>query len=586
MKYFMNSRKEIKKKQMYYFLFIILIIVSCIWNIDKAVMPYCVSDEIGYWTAAAWMNGFDWSPLMSHSQYYGWGYGLLLSVIFRIPDPVLRFRIAIIINAFLLVFVFIILSKSCNLLFKDMDEKVNIFIAGMATCYSYNILFAHTNMCEVFLTFLFALNVYIFLKVVEKPKPIYFFEIGILIFLQFATHLRMIVCIVALIITIILLGFMRKINKKKIIIITLFCLSTVLIVYFVKDLLVKGEYTSSYVAERLTGNEGIVKHLSIFRAAFSLEFWHKLFFSLEGKIFYLLCSTSFFIIGALGYMLNNIKQYIIDKRLDEERVEDAYLSIKIYICLCFFGALAVDAIYALNPYRIDAVLYGRYVENLLPVLICIGCYWVIKNNNHKKIFLIIIFLFSFLGKITLVHLNNLGIKISSPVHIAWFLGWLSQDRLSNYFYYTIYPLLISGCLAVVFVFLSRRNIRLACILISISWIISAENGWLNIVTPQLDRMNEIIDVAYKMKQYDEPYLCVIPESLATDTDEFVDVSWLQYQLGTSTLYEITAEEIVQRTEDFYFLVNKENKNYDLYTQGKTILWSNSRFSIVEYQVNE
>ena len=133
----------ILKRNIYYYFFMILITISSIWNIDKAIMPYCVSDEIGYWTAAAWINNFDWSPVMSHSQYYGWGYGILLSFIFKIPNPILRFRMAIVINAILLNLLFIFLVKICDLLFDNNDKKLNVIMAGMATCYSYNIIFAY-----------------------------------------------------------------------------------------------------------------------------------------------------------------------------------------------------------------------------------------------------------------------------------------------------------------------------------------------------------------------------------------------------------------------------------------------------------
>lgn len=579
---FKIHKKKIMKGRVYCLFFSILIFISCVWNIDKAIMPYCVSDEIGYWTAAAWINNFDWSPLMSHSQYYGWGYGILLSLIFEIPDPVLRFRIAIVINAILLVLVFYFLCKICNLFFQDNDRNKNIFIAGMAVCYSYNIIFAHTSMCEVFLTFLFVVSIYVFMRCMEKREFIMFFIFGMLILLQFATHLRMLVCIIALFLIIIYMCCAHNIEKRNFFVLAICSFLAIIVVYFVKDLLVQSEYTSSYVSERLTGNEGVGQHLSVFRSSASPEFWYELFFSLEGKIFYLLCSTLFMIIGALIYVIGGIKHYYICKRVKTEVNADIYLPVKIYVCLCFLGALAVDAIYAKRPERIDGLLYGRYVENMLPVMICMGCYWVTKKCNNKKLFLVILFLFPFLGKITLLYLNNSGIKTSIPLNVGWFSGWITQDRLNDYFYYTVYPLIISCCLTVVFILLSRINVKLACTLVAISWIVSAENGWLNVVTPQLDRINEVIDAAYELKQFSEPYLCVIPESLMTDTEEFVDVSWLQYQVGTSTLYEIGMDGLANRTTDLCVIISKKDKNYDFYVERGIVLWSNNRFSIVQY----
>ncbi len=578
-----STLKKYVKDYIWYYFFCVIITISCVWNIDKAIMPYCVPDEIGYWTAAAWMNDFDWSPLMSHSPYYGWGYGILLSLIFKISNPVLRFRMAIVINALLLVFLFIILSKICNLLFVDIDKKVNIFIAGMATCYSYNLIFAHTSMCEVFLTFLFVLSVYAFMKAMKTHKLIYFIIFGFLILLQFATHLRMLVCIIATILISVYIFWTQKENRKSSLLLALFCFGAVLLVYWVKDSLVKSEYTSVYVSERLTVNEGVISHLSVFRSMMSSEFWYKLINSLVGKIFYLLCSTLFMIVGAFAYALNSIKQNLIDLCSRIEASKDIYLPVKIYVCVCFLGALAVDAISNMYSSRIDGLLYGRYVENMLPIMICMGCYWFIKKCNYKKMFLIILFSFSFLGKVTLIYLNKTKIVTSIPLNVGWFSGWITQEKLNDYFYYTVYPMVVSCILAIAFIILSRMNAKLGCLIMSVIWIISAENGWLNVVTPQLDRMNEVINASYELKQLDEPYLCVIPESFLTDTEELVDVSWLQYQMGTSTLYEINLEELENRKNNIHIIVSKKDKNYDLYTNGGSIMWSNSRFSIVEFQ---
>ncbi len=582
---FKTIAKKLLRENVYYIFFVVLIFVSCVWNLNSAVMPYCVSDEIGYWTAAAWINGVDWSPLMSHSQYYGWGYGILLSVIFGILDPISRFRLAIIINAILLIFVFFFLNKICNLLLKDNDKKINIFISGMATCYSYNILFAHTNMCEVFLTFLFVLNIYIFLKILERPKQFRILCLGILILLQFATHLRTLVCIIALCIVIVFMYFNRQINKKITFEIFFLCFGAIVVVYYVKTILIECEYTSSYVVERLTANEGS-NVLSRISGMFSVGFWHEFIYSLEGKLFYLLCSTSFFIIGALGYLFDSVKQYLASKNLILEAKEDIYLPVKIYICLCFLGALAVDTIYTLyssKSVRLDAFFYGRYVENVLPILICMGCHWIIKKGNDKRIFLCMIFLFSFFGNVSLLYVSRFEIKTSIPLNIAWFSGWLTQDKLSDCFYYTIYPLLLSSCLAIGFNIVSRRNIKIACIIITISWIISAEKGWMNVIKPQFDRMSDIINTACELKRYEEPYLCVIPESLTTDVEEFVDVSWLQYQLGASTLHEINADELERRKEDICIIVNKKNRNYNFFIEDGIIVWSNSRFSVIYHQ---
>lgn len=574
----LKKKQKTSNEVIYEILFSIVIIIACLINIDKAIMPYCVSDEIGYWTAAAWLNNVDWSPLMSHSQYYGWGYGILLALIFKIPDPIIKYRVAIIINSILLLFLFRLLTLINNILFISNKKEVNVFIAGMASLFSYNVVFAHTNMCENFLALLFVLCIYAFIKFIEKPNILYFLLFAFVLFLQNATHLRAIVCIIAVFPVLVYMICTRKINIKWLFI---FIVTGILVnqgVYLIKDLLVQNEYTSNTI-ERLTGNEGISTHLSIFEQARSLEFWYELIISFIGKIFYLMCATAFTIIGFFGDMIDDIRSKLVGNNKG-----NVYLSAKIYICFCFLGALAVDAIYTMRPYRIDALLYGRYVEYVIPVMICIGTNWLIKVCKNKKILLIALFSVSFLGKIVLNYLENTKIFTAIPLNVSWFSGWITENRINEYYYYTVFPMFISFCIILLFILLLRLNkVKLACSLVALCWIISAEYGWLNTVTPQIDRMNEVIETVYEVKNLNEKMHSVIPLSLNSNMEEFVDVSWLQYQMGETTLYEIDPNDLSEITTDLHVVIWNKDVNYNLFIEKGTVLWSNSRFSILRLE---
>lgn len=578
----MNKNKKCKcinkKENILILFFSVLIIVSSLVNIDKAIMPYCVSDEIGYWTAAAWINQVDWSPLMSHSQYYGWGYGVLLALVFNISNSVTRFKVAIVINACLLVCMFGILVKICNSFW--IHNKVrNIFIAGMSTLYSYNLIFAHTNMCENFLALLFLFNIYAFMRFVKKPNWINFGIFTLVLLFEQATHLRSIVCVIALFLVLAYMLWEKKIHIKWVILFLGAVFVVLLIVYFVKDLLVADQYTSVKVLERLTGNEGVVSHLSVFRKAYSFEFWKELVISLIGILFYLICSTAYCIVAFINSMIVEVKSYYINCRTKVNNIDSNYFG-KIYICLCFLGALAVDVINSMYPSRIDVLFYGRYVEYVLPIVICIGAKWLIENCENKKIIPIVaISMFSF-AKILLIYLNKSQVKSSVILNVGWFSGWITKERINDYSYYTLYPALISFCIIIIFIlFCKIKKVELACLVVAICWIVSAERGWINTVEPELKRMNEVIETSVEAKKMEGKLYCVIPINLSAQIEEFVDVSWLQYQMGKTTLYEIDVNDLDKVASHDAVIVWNRDKEYVIYKDKGDMIWNNSRFSI-------
>ena len=79
----------------------LLILFTALVHINELNGIHIINDEIGYWSNTANILGYSWKNVCS--QYYSYGYSLLLIPIFFITDNVgIMYKLAILENAFLL----------------------------------------------------------------------------------------------------------------------------------------------------------------------------------------------------------------------------------------------------------------------------------------------------------------------------------------------------------------------------------------------------------------------------------------------------------------------------------------------------
>lgn len=98
----------------------VTILIICLMNVYRLYGAVIVPDEVGFWASGALFNGENWSDSLTTSSYYGWGYGLILGLILKLNvPPVISYRIAIVINALMLVACYFVAQKICKILFKN-----------------------------------------------------------------------------------------------------------------------------------------------------------------------------------------------------------------------------------------------------------------------------------------------------------------------------------------------------------------------------------------------------------------------------------------------------------------------------------
>ena len=172
------------------------------------------NDEISTLASAAFFAGHDWSEIISQTSYYGFGYGLIWSPVFRfVSNPVYIYRLILCINGIFVgmsaVIVYAIQGK--------MDIKYGRWrkslISFVSVCFCECLFNTMVAVNETFLVFLVWLNLYLLLCLWdcrdEKSKRLSFFLALILAFGQLI-HSRILIVYISVGLVVLFVGFIKK----------------------------------------------------------------------------------------------------------------------------------------------------------------------------------------------------------------------------------------------------------------------------------------------------------------------------------------------------------------------------------------
>lgn len=332
-------------------------------------------DEFGYWASAAKVAGYDWSAISSLGSYYSFGYSLILiPILILFPDAVSAYRAAVFVNVWLLLLTFVILQKVLRRLEPQLDNKMKILIAGMTICYPPWLFYMGTTLTEILLVFSFTLICYLMLRYLEDDR------IGNLLLLFAATtylytvHMRTVGIVAAVILTVLIRALLsgEKTRKKiiRMLVLSAIVVAGIIITSVLKSMTKAGVYTqaqdSLLAVNDYAGQWGKVKSL------FTRNGFCELIVSFFGKIFYLgMASFGLFYYGIW---------YLIQKVLDKKGKK--YIRFfSFFSLMAVLGQILVCAVYTKGYGRIDALLYGRYDENILPIVMVSGCVMLYKMKR-------------------------------------------------------------------------------------------------------------------------------------------------------------------------------------------------------------
>ena len=150
--------------------FISIIIIKSIFNTFlSTLVQISGADEFGTIAGASYFAGLDWSDIVSHVSYYGFGYSMFMAPIFWITDnPVIIFQFMIAFNTICLAVSGIISYNIIKGIFKVENEIYAAFAAFASAMYFGTVLNANAVYNESMLVLIGWLMVYILLKMQEK----------------------------------------------------------------------------------------------------------------------------------------------------------------------------------------------------------------------------------------------------------------------------------------------------------------------------------------------------------------------------------------------------------------------------------
>lgn len=351
-----------------------LLLLGCVlqFGISRIYGPILFPDEFGYWAAAAELKGYDWSEVTSLGSYYSYGYSLLLYPVFLLAkDSVLLYRIAVYGNFVLLILGFFLLYLLMKKLFPKRESKELLLLAMSGILYSSWIFYMQLTLSEILLMSLYLLISYMFLKYLEKPKQSTAVLLAAALVYLYFVHMRTIGIAIAGVIILLLLLIFHPEYRKSVAIAAGMGILLLAGGIWLKSYMLDSLYSAA--AETAIAVNDYSGQADKLRSLLTLDGLYRLFVSCIGKLFYLGISTFGLFYFGMIYIIRQAVlsvQYKFKKNL-------FYL----FLLLSILGQFMVAAVYMMDGAYVDTVLYGRYNEIFLPIVICLGLVYMLKTKK-------------------------------------------------------------------------------------------------------------------------------------------------------------------------------------------------------------
>ena len=177
--------------------------------------PFIEGDEIGYWTHAATMLGWDWKSALSETfPWYSYGYSLVLMPFLAISsDLEVAYRLAIILNI-----IFILGSYLISIAIVKKISRLNniqtIMICFICSLYPAYIFQAQIAWSEIFLIFMIWLSFLMLLYYLENKKGSFCLICTCIVAYCFIIHNRALGILISYIVTMTILVWKKGFHQN------------------------------------------------------------------------------------------------------------------------------------------------------------------------------------------------------------------------------------------------------------------------------------------------------------------------------------------------------------------------------------
>lgn len=370
---------RLRREHIYLILIILIIIGIFQYGIRKICGFSVYPDEFGYWASAAKTVGFDWTEVASLGSYYSFGYSLLLIPLLKLfTNGVTAYRVAIAVNMILMcVSILIMYYTSCRL-FPETDKVRRVFISGIAALYPSWILYMQMTLAEALLMFLFVTVVYLFICLFQNPRIVTAVFLAVVLMYSYCVHMRTIGVVIACLAVLLLWGITNPTIRKPILILLGVVAIAGLAVLLIKRNVILSVFPDAD-AETLAANDYSSQFMKI-KDILTFDGMKHFLKEFIAKFFYLGMATYGFFYWAMGWCLKesvSLWKKIICKRQDSCTTANWTA---MFLLLSVIGEVLICSIFMHNSTLIDCLVYGRYNEFLVPVLILIGIAVMLKSK--------------------------------------------------------------------------------------------------------------------------------------------------------------------------------------------------------------
>jgi hypothetical protein len=360
----------------------IVIFMICTRHIRETT-NMIVWDEIGYWGSAAFLAGYDWSSIVTaNAGYYNYGYALILAPILKVFGGAgIAYQMAIIINGIMITSSFLMAYYiGCEYFGKENRQMVLIgaFVSNMfantitQSCFAWS---------ECLLIFLYWFILAMFTSLNKKFSHFKALVINILLIYMYFVHTRTIGVVIAGFCTLFICLVKQKDNKKKN---KSILILVAIIVFVIANILKKYIKSNVWVnTDAALANSATVVFNDTVRK-FNLEGIIEILKTLLMRFFYVGNVSYFLVFEAIYNLVVNLVKKIREKNFN---IYNTYF----FMILSMLGSFGVLALTLSYQGTYQALIYGRYVDNIIPPFIFFGIMFLFTENDKYLLFRLCIY---------------------------------------------------------------------------------------------------------------------------------------------------------------------------------------------------
>lgn len=386
------------KKFIFFPLFACLLLGIYQFSIYKIYGMIYYPDEFGYWANAANWLDYDWSSLTALGSYYSFGYSLILMPILKFSSNGLSaYRCAVAVNMLLQGLSMFPLYGIFRRMFPKLYEQTIVGVVGMAMFYPVWTFYCLSTLAEGLLFFLYIWIAYLFVRMTERPgMGTVLLLAAALIYIVFV-HMRTI-GVTAAAILVLLCFLWREPKYRKKIAVGFGALAVGMILGAAVRAAVLSTVYRNADSDMLAIND-VAGQIRRILDICSPEGIVRFLCGYVAKVFYLGSATFGLFYFAIIYLWKKCC------RLVRKLKYGSFINIQewtsLFLLLSFTGQFLVSAVFMNRPGRVDEVLYGRYNDYMMPVLMGVGFAFIYGHRLRVKYIL----------SVSLVHTAMLPVAI-------------------------------------------------------------------------------------------------------------------------------------------------------------------------------